>query len=146
MDRIVINETRFGEAVAQLAGTTYNPKYDRNIVRTRDWELMGGVIFTNYTGESVVIHQASVNRHWINRDMIFCTFDYPFNQLGVKRMFGQVPENKPHVVEMNRRMGFKPVARIEGVFRHNIACIVMCMEKEDCRLLDIKPSAAIKFN
>ena len=52
---------------------------------------MGGVIFSNYTGESIAMHSAAWDQHWINRDMLFVIFDYPFNQLGVKRMFGQVP-------------------------------------------------------
>ena len=107
--------------------------------RHKGGRRLGGVIFQNFTGESIAMHSASWDPHWINRDMIFVTFDYPFNQLGVKRIFGQVPENNGHAYTFNSKLGFKPVARIEGVYPHNIACIVMCMEREDCRMLKVRP-------
>ena len=89
------------------------------------------------------MHIGGLDPHWINRDMLFVTFDYPFNQLGVKRIFGQVPEDNLHAQEFNVNLGFKYVARIEGVFPHNIACMVMCMEREECRFLTLKPRGIV---
>lgn len=141
MDRIIINEPHFADMVAQLAGAHYNTRYDRSIVRvTPDLEFVGGVIFTDYSGESVFMHSGSVTPHWLNRDMLYCISDYPFNQLNVKRVFGRVPESKPDVIAFNEKVGFKVVARIEGVFRHNIAAVIMCLEKQDCRYLNVTPS------
>jgi RimJ/RimL family protein N-acetyltransferase len=138
-DRIVVNDPDDGEAMAVLAGTDFNPKVDISICRHKGGRRLGGVIFQNYTGESIAMHSAAWNPHWINRDMLFMSFDYPFNQLGVKRIFGQVPEDNEHAFAFNRKFGFKPVARVEGVYQHNIACIVMCMERADCRMLKVKP-------
>jgi RimJ/RimL family protein N-acetyltransferase len=101
--------------------------------------LLGGVIFSHYTGESIAIHSGSWDPHWINRDMLFVVFDYPFNQLGVKRIFGQVPEDNKHARSFNENLGFWYVARVEGVFPGDIACMVMRMDREDCRFLTIKP-------
>ena len=143
MDQIVFNEPADGQAIAEFAGTTYSPKADISICRHRDGVRIGGVLYSNYTGESVNGHTAGWVKHWISRDLIYVAFDYPFNQLGVKRIFGQVPEDNVHAQEFNVKMGFKFVARIEGVFRHNIACMVMCMERDDCRLLSVKPRGII---
>ena len=71
--------------------------------------------------------------------MLFLAFDYPFNQLGVKRIFGQVPEDNHHAIEFNLKFGFRTVARVEGVFPGNIACLVMRLDRENCRMLTIKP-------
>lgn len=137
--RIVVNDPEDGQEIAAAAGAYFNPACDNVICHHRGDERLGGQILTGYTGESISGHTASWSPHWINRDMIFMCFDYPFNQLGVKRIFGQVPEDNWHALEFNRKMGFKQVARIEGVYRHNIACIVMCLEREDCHLLKVRP-------
>jgi RimJ/RimL family protein N-acetyltransferase len=138
-DQIAINDPEDGEEIALLAGTSFNPKVDISICRHKGGKRLGGVIYQNYTGESIAMHSASWDQHWINRDMVFVCFDYPFNQLGVKRIFGQVPEDNWHACMFNSKLGFKKVARVEGVYRHNIACIVMRMDREDCRLLGTKP-------
>jgi RimJ/RimL family protein N-acetyltransferase len=139
LDRLVFNEPADGDAIARRAGTSFNPKRDVSICRVRDYTRLGGVIFTHYTGESISIHSASWDPYWINRDMLWVTFDYPFNQLGVQRIFGQVPEDNLHAQEFNLKVGFKVVARIEGVFRGPTACIVMCLERADCRFLTVQP-------
>ena len=139
MDEIIFNDPTDGYAIAQHAGTSFNPQSCISICRHRDDERLGGVIFSHYTGESIAIHSAGFDPYWINRDMLFVTFDYPFNQLGVKRIFGQVPETNGHAQEFNLKVGFKYVTRIEGVFPHNVACMVMCLEREDCRFLKLKP-------
>jgi hypothetical protein len=139
LDSVICNNPEHGDTIARLAGTHYDPKYSANFARVRDGEFLGGVIFTQYRVESIVAHTGAVTPYWFNRDMIFVAFDYPFHQLGVKRIFGFVPEDKWHAQEFNRKMGFKVVTRIEGMFRHNVACIVMRLDYEDCRLLKIKP-------
>ena len=138
-DRIVINDPDDGEEIALLAGSNFNPKVDISICRHKGGKRLGGVVFQNYTGESIAMLTGAWDRHWLNRDMLFVVFDYPFNQLGVKRIFGQVSESNQHAYTFNTKFGGKPVARIEGVYPHNVACIVMCMERDDCRMLKVKP-------
>ncbi len=139
MDHIVLNDPTDGHAIAALAGTDFHPPTCVSICRVKDNERLGGVVFSHFTGESISIHSASWVDHWINRDLLFVTFDYPFNQLGVKRIFGQVPEDNWRARRFNENLGFRYVARVEGVFRHGVACLVMRMDREECRFLKIKP-------
>lgn len=139
MDQIIFNGPADGHEIALTAGTSFNPESGTSICRHRGETRLGGVIFTHFTGESIAIHSAGWHPHWINRDMVFVTFDYPFNQLGVKRIFGQVPESNDHAYQFNRKLGFRTVARVEGVFKHNVACLVMRMDREECRFLGVKP-------
>jgi len=136
---VAFNDPADGAAIAERAGTAFNPHRDISICRIRDELRLGGVIFSHFTGESISMHSASWDPHWINRDMLWVTFDYPFNQLGVQRIFGQVPEDNRHAQEFNTKVGFKEVARIEGVFRGPLACVVMCLERQDCRFLNVQP-------
>lgn len=140
-DRVAVNEERYGFEVARLAGMQYNPAANVNFARLIDEQFQGGVVFSNYTGESISIHVGAVNSQWINRDMLWITFDYPFKQLGVKSIFGLVAEDNLHALNFDRKLGFKQVARIEGVYPNDIACIVMRMKRDECRFLDLQPRA-----
>lgn len=139
MDHIRFNDRNDGYAIAERAGTAFNPARDVSICRVRDDDRLGGVIFSNFTHESIAVHSGGWDEHWINRDMLYVTFDYPFNQLGVNRIFGYVPEDNFHAIRFNLKCGFTHVVRIEGVFEHNVACRLMKLERADCRFLGIKP-------
>ena len=94
LDDIRFNQTQDGYAIASTAGTSYNPAIDQVIARiTPRGNLMGGVLFSYWTGMggSINMHVAGFHPRWINRAMLFVSFDYPFNQLGVRKIFGQVP-------------------------------------------------------
>ena len=143
MDHVRFNDAGDGQAIAKLAGTSFHAGRDIAICRLRDNVRLGGVVFANFTHESIGIHSASWTPRWINRDMLYVTFDYPFNQLGVKRIFGQVPETNQHAVDFNEKLGFRTVARVEGVFPGNVACLVMRLDREDCRMLSVKPRTVI---
>ena len=151
VDRVLTDDPDLGELIARRAGVTYNPKVDHNFAHVKEkmtdagdslvhteQVLLGGVCYNHFTHESIQIHSASWHWHWANRLMIYLAFDYPFNQLRVKRLFGMVPESNQHAQVLNMKLGFKPVARIEGVFRHGEACVVMRMDREDCKYLGIK--------
>jgi len=138
-DRIVFNDPGHGAAIAALAGARFMPGTDVAIARVLNHNLLGGVILTDYTGESVAMHTGSWVPHWVNRDLIFVVFDYPFNQLGVKRVFGRLPETNEQAHSFNLHCGFRDVARVEGVYEHNVAQIVMRLDREDCRFFGIRP-------
>lgn len=135
----MFNDRDHGIAIAELSGARFKPGFDIAIARVRRDKLIGGVIFTDYTGESIHMHTASWDEHWVNRDLLFVTFDYPFNQLGVKRIFARAKESNYEALRFIRHCGFRDVARIEGVYKHNIAQIVMCVERSECRFFGIKP-------
>jgi RimJ/RimL family protein N-acetyltransferase len=139
LDRIVFDDPEHGDAIAVAAGTYFNPKIHKAVCRVRDDVLLGGVIYTNFTHESIEIHSAAFYDCWGSRDLLFVIFDYPFNQLGVKRLFGRVSEINFGALRLTTKLGFRPVARIEGVYRHGVGCVIMRMDREDCRFLGIKP-------
>lgn len=138
-DQIILNSEHCSIEIAERAGCYWDTRTCTSIARVKDNELLGGVIFSGFTGESIGIHSASWGDHWMNRDLLWITFDYPFRQLRVQRIFGQVPESNWAARKFNENLGFRYVNRIEGVFRGNEACLLMCMERHECRFLRIKP-------
>lgn len=127
-----------GFQIADAAGTIFNPAADQCISVTREGNLAGGVIYQGYTGASIGMHSAGFLPNWATRDFLFVIFGYPFNQLKVKTVFGQVPETNTRALEIDLKLGFKQVARIEDVFPTG-ACLVLAMRREDCRWLKLKP-------
>lgn len=138
LNELVINNAAYGIVMAERAGAAYAHN-DRNIARVRDGTLMGGVVYSNYTGESIGMHTASWHPRWVNRDLLWIAFDYPYNQLLVKRIFGQVPEDNIPAQRFNLNLGFSYVARIDGVYKGGVACLVMKQERSECRFLSLKP-------
>jgi hypothetical protein len=135
---IVFNDINHGHTIAVASGTSFNPLSDTCIARVDDDFLLGGVIFQNYTGHSIGLHVAGFVPDWINRDMLWVTFDYPFNQLGCKKLFGQVPETNSKALEFDLKLGFKIITKIDDVFSDG-ALFVVALDRDDCRWLKMKP-------
>jgi len=134
---IVVNNPTYSNQIAEASGVMFNIRSDQSIARVENGKLCGGALFTGYTKASIHMHMAGFVPRWINRELLFACFDYPFRQLGVERAFGQVPETNSKALEIDRKLGFKIVARIEGVFPDG-ACMVLVLEKADCRWLALK--------
>ena len=136
---IVFGNEHFGRVIAEAAGTTFNPEVDRCIARVERQELWGGVVFQNYTGASIGIHVAAFRDDWINKDMLWVTFHYPFVQLGCKKIFGLVPVSNRKALEFDLKLGFKIEATITDVFDDG-DCAVVSMRKDECRWLRVRPT------
>lgn len=131
-----------GYRIAEAAGCVYNPAVDQVISRVEDGELWGGNIITGFTGVSVHMHTAGFRPGWANRDFLWVLFHYPFVQLGCRTVFGQVPESNTKALEIDLKLGFKIVARIDDVFPDG-ACLVLSLAREDCRWLNLKPRGLV---
>jgi RimJ/RimL family protein N-acetyltransferase len=141
-DLIYLNEPEHGHAIAHAAGGHFNEACDRVIARVRDGKLLGGVVFDHYNEASICIHTASFAPLWVNRDLLWATFHYPFVQLGVKKLFGQVNESNAASIKFVSSVGFTVEARIKDVFPDG-DLLLFSMYREDCRWLDLKPRGVI---
>lgn len=113
------------------------------IVRDKDVfprEVLGGVIYHSYTGAggSVQIHSAGNERNWATRDFLWAIFDYPFNQLHVNRVIGQVPSDNVRALKIDMMLGFRIETVVRGVYP-DADCLVMALERENCRWLKRRP-------
>jgi RimJ/RimL family protein N-acetyltransferase len=131
---IIVGNQLHGRTLARASGCSYNPESNVVFSREKDGKLLGGVIFQAYNGASIVIQVASFDPHWLDRDMLWMSFHYPFDQLGVRKLFTQTPSNNLKALDFNRKLGFKDEARIEGVFR-DADLVIRSMRREDCRWL-----------
>jgi RimJ/RimL family protein N-acetyltransferase len=129
-----------GMAVMNSIQSTYSPVTMQVISRAENGELYGGVIYENYTGVggSLLAHVAGFRPNWLNRDMLYIMFDYPFKQLGCRNVFLQVASKNVASFRFATSLGFKEYVKIEDVFPDD-DMILLRMKREDCRFLNIKP-------
>ena len=110
---------------------------------TESDQLKGGVLFTDYWGNggSCQIHMAGFRKNWVSKSMLYLAFHYPFQQLGVKKLFGLVPERNHVARNSNLRLGFIVEYLAEDVFNHADGVngmYLMSMRKEACKWLNMK--------
>lgn len=115
--------------------------YDQVISITREGKLLGGVIYDNFRVRSIQMHIVALATDWGYRDMAHMVFDYPFNQLGVERIFAMVPSTSEKILDFDRRMGFVDETKIMGAVPDG-DLVVLCMDRAHCRWLNLKPRYA----
>jgi RimJ/RimL family protein N-acetyltransferase len=138
---IAAGNLNHAKSIAEEVGVFFNPACDHVISRARSGRLLGGVIFTGYTTKSIAIHVAGFDKHWINSDMLWITFDYPFNQLGVTKLIGHVPSSNPKALDFNRKLGFKEEARVADVYPDG-DLVILSMHRDNCRWLKLRPRSS----
>lgn len=128
-----------GFQIARAIPRNYNPAVDIVISNVnKSGELLGGVIYDGYTGSCIFIHQAGFSKYWLSRDMLWVAFDYPFNQLGCSKVCGTIPSSNPQLLAINKKIGFIVEATIKGAYP-GADMLVLSMERDQCRWLDLKP-------
>lgn len=112
--------------------------FDRMISITSEGKLLGGVLYDNYRIRSIQMHMASFATNWGTRDMMWVCFDYPFNLLGVERIFAEVPSTNEHALQLDRRLGF-----VDHCVKRNAVpggdLVVLSMDRHQCRWLNLRP-------
>ena len=136
---IELNNKVHGYQIAAAIPRPYNPDNDFVISRvTPEGNLMGGVIYDDYTGNCIFMHQASFDSRWLTGNMMWIVFDYPFNKVGVSKVAGTINSKNEELLAFNLRLGFKEEARIKDAYRDG-DLVVLTMERAACRWLKIKP-------
>ena len=138
---IICSDPVHGARIATAAGCSFDPAVDQVIAREENGELLGGVVYKDFTRESIAMHVAGFDPRWINKEMLWKAFDYPFVQLGCKTVFGPVPSYNTQALEFDRKLGFSQVAIVPGVFPGG-DLVVLAMKREDCRWLKPRHKSA----
>ena len=52
------------------------------IGQEKDGNLVAVIAFTNFVTNACAMHIATVGEHWMDRNLLWACFDYPFNKIG----------------------------------------------------------------
>lgn len=98
------------------------------------WPMVAGVAYAEWNGVNVVCHIAANGKHWATRKYLGTIFDYPFVQLGAKRITVCVGEGNKDSRRFVEHLGFTQEANLQGAHPSG-DLIVYRMFKADCRFL-----------
>lgn len=131
-----------GAQVMAAVGSRFTPVTMQVISRSEGGVFKGGIVYENYTGKggSILVHISSTSKHWINRDLLWMMFDYPFKQLDCKQAFAQVASKNTQCLDFCYAIGWSEVITLEGVFPDD-DMVLLRMRREDCRFLNLKSRA-----
>ena len=129
-----------GEAVAKWVAEGCDVEYT-HICRGIGWlsegKLAAAMLYNHYTGSSISMSARVEVPEKVQREWLFTVFDYPFNQLGVKRVTALIAESNQRSLSSCKHLGWKYETVLKDYFP---GCdgIVLVMRKEDCRWLGFK--------
>jgi len=102
----------------------------------RGGELEAGVLYEGFNGQNVWMHVAAEpGSSWMTRGFLRYSFEYPFNEMGVKRVSGYVSEGNAASRRLVEHLGFKPEARLKQASEDGSDVIIYSMWRDDCRFL-----------
>jgi hypothetical protein len=137
MSRVVIGD-EVVKWVASFTGEYGNYGAAVGFGVERDGKLIAGVVYNDWNGVNINQHCASVKgSHWMSRNFLWYCFDYPFNQLKVKRITGLVGEGNAPARRLNEHLGFVCETTLEDAHPTG-KIIVYRMRKHECRWLNLK--------
>lgn len=116
----------------------WRPGQGAGIGLTEDGDLIAGVLYEQYNGASVMTHIGAVdNATWLCRKYLWTIFDYPFNQLKVRKILAPVGPTNKRSQRFVEHLGFTlesviPEAHPDGDL------LIYTMTKAQCRWLTLK--------
>ena len=104
--RLCLDAELVGPWVASRTGGTWSPGRGTAIGKLDDQgNLIAGVLYEDWNGANIVCHIAGEG-NWASRQFLNVIFDYPFNQLEVRRITVPVGSTNIKSIHLVTRMGF----------------------------------------
>lgn len=94
-------------------------------------ELVGAVVFQDWTRTSVQVHQWLSSPMLIRAGIFNEVCDYAFNETGRSQLIGLVPGDQEKVIRFNEKLGFKVAYRLPDGWDVGIDQVVMIGTRDD---------------
>ena len=101
----------------------------------RGGKLVAGLIFNGYEGANVNMHISAIDgRKWLTPEFLFAAFDYPFNELGRKRVTAFMRSKNDRAISFAKNLGFEYEGTMKNYYADDDA-VVYGLLRENCRFL-----------
>lgn len=130
---ITVDAEHVGPWVCSKLGIDWIPGSHTAIGKIKNGSLCAGVLYEKFTGTNVTLHIAGEN-NWPNREFLWMIFDYPFNQLGVKRVTAPIASTNGKAITLVKSMGFDLECKLSQAIPDG-DLLLFCMFKEQCKYL-----------
>jgi len=89
--------------------------------------------YTAFIGKTCQMHVVNLEGKSTPKGLLFGAFDYPFNYLGIEKVFGVVNSKNEKAIKYDQKLGFKEVQRFEGMHDDGGDIVLFAMDKADCK-------------
>ena len=112
------------------------------VVLNDDNDIQAVAVFDMFGVDNCHVHFAIDNPFVLRHGFLHEIARHVFTQCGLQRIFGLVPSNNEKALKLDMHIGMKEVARIPHGMRQGVDCIVVSMDKVDCKWLNVEREAA----
>ncbi len=127
----------FGDSVGHWVSDRVNGQFfaaaSQAIGLERDDKIVAGVIYENWNKVSIWCHIAIEGR--LTKQYLWTIFNYPFIQIGAKKIIVPVSSENEKSLSLVGNMGFVEEARIRDA-RPDGDMVFLVMDKAKCRFLE----------
>jgi L-amino acid N-acyltransferase YncA len=106
----------------------------KSIAAVERYQTLGVVVFDAFTPYDCCAHIVIEDKRCVTRRVLRAVFEYPFKQLGLKRVTGLVPESNVAALAFDLRLGFVQEGRKKWGLGDEDE-IILGMTAESCRWL-----------
>jgi hypothetical protein len=137
-----VNAEIVGPWVYERTGGTWIPQRGTAIgLIDINGKLKAGVIYEDYNGANIVCHIAIDGV--MSKKYLAMIFDYPFNQLNVKRITVPIEATNLSSINLVTKMGFILESRLEQATLDS-DLLIFRMFKNECRFLSERYSKSLQ--
>ena len=130
---LFLNNEIVGNWVARRTDVVFNPNNSTSIGwLDKEGNLIAGVLYENYTKTSIMAHIAIDAP--VGKKFFYTIHHYPFIQLGVLKVIGQVKSNNEEALRLDKKLGFIEEARLKDIYP-DADLIFLTLSKENCKFL-----------
>lgn len=130
---LCLDADRVGPWVCERAGGTWVKGRGTAIGRLVDGELVAGVLYEDWNEANIVCHIAGEG-NWATKGYLGVIFNYPFEQLKVRRITVPVCSTNLRCIALVTRMGFTIEARLSQATPDG-DLLLFVMFRHECRFL-----------
>lgn len=103
--------------------------------------IIAVVGFDSWSETAVEMHVASDSPNWMNRELLWKSFYYPFVTGGKSVVLARVAADNKEAMRLDLKLGFLEMCRIPNAAPGEVDLVVLAMQREGCRWLNLAPPA-----
>lgn len=100
-------------------------------------EILAGLLYEQWNGVNVISHVAGRGKNWMNRELLWYSFYYPFVELGCKRLTGMVRSTNIDAIRLVLHLGYEAEAVLKEASGPGVDTVVFRMWRDNCRWLKL---------
>jgi len=98
---------------------------------------VAAAMFEGYNGASIMVHLASKNKAWLNREFLWYVCHYPFEELKVHKVIAPIESDNFDSIRWTEHFGFTLEATLEAAAPKG-DLLIYTMRKDQCKWLQLE--------